>query len=202
MSSDASKHVFPAFCLAFAGAIAILSGCPGTLDDEARYRAALDGSTQPFVCGNVHETIIKPRCTTAGCHNVEKDPAACLADPPPEPPPDDCNLSGLDLESPDPLGRLANAKPARGLGVIVDPKTPEASVIYKRVTSTKVSERMPSGADKPLPAGEIACILEWLKTAEAPSDGGTTEGGTGDTGTKTDSGAARDSAKTDTASGG
>ena len=97
--------------------------------------------------------------------------------------------------------RLANKKPSKGTGVIVDPVNPQASVIYKRITSKNPADRMPSGADEPLPAGEIACILEWLKTAEAPSDGGTTDGAATDA-APSDTAAATDSAKSDAASGG
>jgi hypothetical protein len=78
---------------------------------------------------------------TAGCHK------------PPGP------AANLDLVSPGLAARVVGVSAVGSPGVLVDPADPQASVLYRRVTST-TSPMPPTGA---LGADTTACILSWIK---------------------------------------
>lgn len=122
---------------------AALAGCPGSLEDPDRF------ADQFGICPSV-PALFTDRCATAGCHTAS-GPAG-----------------GLDLASDNAYGRLAGAKAAGGAGLLIDPDTPSASVLYTKVTSTPpFGSRMPLGAD-PLDDTTASCILTWIEKGGSP----------------------------------
>jgi hypothetical protein len=154
-----------------------LLGCPGTLEDPARFLgatgndAALAGDAAPAgdaqlsevgellsdgaSCPNVPQAILRPTCTSAGCHNAQD------------------KAQGLDLQSPDVETRLVGVPAREGPGLLIDSSAPSSSVLY-----TKLTSRPPFGARMPLTGvlddPTIACILAWIAhpTNDAGSSGG------------------------------
>lgn len=158
------------FASLFAAAMtAPMFGCPGELDDEARFRT--DGGTTPAACTDAPGVVFMPLCATSGCHNKVDSPSS----------------GGLDLETPDIIGRTKNA-PSKGsmMVLLIDSANPEKSSIYSKLKSPPpFGARMPLGAAQ-IPADKIECVLNWIKKESAgsgPADTGTTPM---DTGTKTD----------------
>lgn len=125
----------------------LLSGCPGTLDDPARFKG----------CPDVPALFVA-KCATSGCHSGAS-PAAAL----------DLKASGVE-------SRLAG-QPATFCagGLLANPGDPSASVLYKKLTDAPpCGARMPSGASA-LSDLETECILGWiggLPAGPAPSDAG------------------------------
>jgi hypothetical protein len=154
---------------------AALLGCPGTLDDPARFfdaagnDAALAGDAAlpdaGASCPDVPQTIFASTCTGAGCHNAHD------------------KTQGLDLQSPNVATRLLGAQATEGPGLLIDPMAPSSSVLYMKLTPMP-----PFGARMPL-AGmldnpSIACVLAWIveQTSDAGSSGGSTPEGGADAG--------------------
>lgn len=141
-------------------------GCPGTLDDEARFRT--DGGTTTPTCTDAPTVVFTPSCATMGCHTKADAPAS----------------GSLDLESPDIVGRLKDVKAKGGPGLLIDSASPDKSVIY-----TKMKKPPPFGAAMPLggatrPATELDCVLNWIKKeagGTGPADTGTMPADTGGT---------------------
>ena len=125
------------------GAIALLAactGCPGSLDDPGRFFV----NSSPGNCTDVPQTIFLPVCATALCHSA-KD-----------------KTQGLDLQSTDVASRLVGAPSTEGPGLLVDPSSPESSVLYTKVTaSPPFGVRMPFNAP-PLDDASVACVLQWI----------------------------------------
>jgi hypothetical protein len=164
---------------------AALIGCPGTLDDPARFLgaagddsalaedAALAGDadfppvseppTDGATCPDVPQAILRVNCTSAGCHNAQD------------------KAQGLDLQSPDVVTRLVGVPAREGPGLLVDSSAPSASVLY-----TKLTSRPPFGARMPLTGAlddpTIACVLAWIinPTNDAGSSGRSPLEGGGD----------------------
>jgi hypothetical protein len=150
---------------------ASLAGCPGELDDEARFRVDGGGTTGP--CDAT--PIFKASCNGAGCHNATD------------------RFSELDLETPGIVGTYKDMKTKGGGGMhlLIDSTSPEKSAIYTKTKSPpSFGLQMPASTDIPkLTAAQQACILSWIKDELAkvgpgPSDTGTTAdtGGGGDAG--------------------
>jgi hypothetical protein len=132
-------------------------GCPGTLDDPARFLdagAAADvsapvegdeagaGGSCPDVPGLLAQT-----CTASTCHSASN------------------KAQGLDLQSPDVAARLVGVPATEGAGVLIDPSAPAKSVLYAKLTaSPPFGARMPLGA-APLDAPTLACVLAWVTQA-------------------------------------
>jgi hypothetical protein len=144
----------------------LLAGCAGELKDPERFRAAQggeggsggeagagggagDGGGAGFC--DAPELVLKEHCST-GCHSATSQ------------------LGGLDLQSPDLVGRLRGVKGNICSGVpLIDPDAPEKSALYDK-TSAQPScggDRMPLTGDL-LTEQERACLLDWLQ-AVAPS---------------------------------
>ena len=126
-----------------------LVACAGTLEDPERFAEA--GGLAPSsadagpvaACPPVETGIFQVKCATAGCH-AASGPAG-----------------GLDLASPDVLGRLANKSAQGGPGSIVVPGNPGASVLYTKLTSAPpFGSRMPLGAT--LDDATLACVHDWI----------------------------------------
>lgn len=112
----------------------ILSGCPGTLDDPARFTG----------CPDVPELFVS-KCATSGCH-TGATPAA-----------------KLDLKSAGVESRLAG-QPATFCvgGLLANPADPSTSVLYKKLTdSPPCGSSMPLGSGA-LNDLEMECILGWI----------------------------------------
>jgi hypothetical protein len=75
-------------------------------------------------------------------------------------------MAGLDLVTTELAQRLVG-RPAAGGGVLVNPKRPETSVLYTKLTPTPpFGSRMPT-VGGPLDDATTACVLGWVKTLEA-----------------------------------
>jgi hypothetical protein len=125
----------------FLGLAALLAGCPGTLDDPARFET--DGSACPDM-----PTFFTETCALAGCHSAQSMTA------------------GLDLASPNVFQRLSGKRVSGGggTGLLIDPSNPVGSVLYTKVTATPpYPNRMPASGG-PLSDDEIACVLTWIET--------------------------------------
>lgn len=141
------------FICLFLSGIALF-GCAGTLEEPDRFGdagAASQGSTQADSapapsCPNVETDVIQKKCALSGCH------AAAGAS------------AGLDLASPDVLGRLANKPASGGAGSLVVPGDPAKSVLYTKLTATPpFGSRMPLGT--PLDDATLACVHDWIAAA-------------------------------------
>jgi hypothetical protein len=126
--------------------------CPGTLSDPAAFEgAAADagatadaGSTA--ACPDI-PTLLAQSCGIAGCHDATTKAEA------------------LDLASPDVAARLVGVLAVEGNGLLIDPASPGASVVYTKLTATPpFGGRMPTGT--PLDDATIQCVLSWV-TSEA-----------------------------------
>ena len=137
------------------GAIALLAacaGCPGGLEDPARFDQLQTGNS----CPDVPQTVFVSSCATALCHSAAQ------------------KMEGLDLESPNVASRLIGAHAMGGPGLLIDPSNPGASVLYTKVTATPpFGVRMPFG-EPALDDATIGCVLQWV-TEQV--DGGAGEGG-------------------------
>jgi len=156
-------------------AAAGLAACDG--DEEAADGGAVDGGA--FVCNPttaaIQADLLIPRCATATCHSAQ-DVAA-----------------GLDLESDDPLERIARDRSIDCSDRIVLPGQSDYSLLVKKVKfeDPGCGVRMPLGAD-PLSKDEVACIEQWVSSLEElpqlpddepdagpmPDAGGMSDGGT------------------------
>lgn len=157
-----SKFVFASIgALAIA---AVVAGCPGELDDKARFTTDGGGSGS---CDDAMP-IFKASCLDSGCHNATD------------------KYSDLDLETPGVVGRYngVTAKGGGGMHKLIDPADPSKSSIY-----TKTKSPAPYGLQMPmtgtkLTAAQQECIVTWLKKELAgspgPTDSGTTDTGGGD----------------------
>jgi hypothetical protein len=86
-------------------------------------------------------------CGVAGCHDATTKAEA------------------LDLASPDVAARLVGVLAVEGNGLLIDPASPGASVVYTKLTATPpFGGRMPTGT--PLDDATIQCVLSWV-TSEA-----------------------------------
>jgi hypothetical protein len=138
---------------------AALLGCPGALDDPARFLGAAGNDAAvaqdaelPEVgelpgdgasCPDVPQAILRSNCTSAGCHNAQD------------------KAQGLDLQSPGVGMRLVGVPAREGPGLLIDSSAPSSSVLY-----TKLTSRPPFGARMPLAGAlddpAIACVLAWI----------------------------------------
>jgi hypothetical protein len=140
-----NKSLIGPSLVALAAAVAaMLAGCPGSLEDPARFET--DGSACPDM-----PTFFAQSCALAGCHNAQS------------------MTGGLDLASPNVFQRLSGKKAAGGggTGLLIDPSNPSDSVLYTKVTATPpYPTRMPASGG-PLSDDEIACVLTWIETSAA-----------------------------------
>ena len=98
---------------------------------------------------SIQTTLFLSRCSNSGCHNAT-DLAGDL----------DLVTAGLDE-------RLIDVKAATCTGLRVQPGSPDASILYRKVNETKpeCGDRMPIGGA--LSATELTCIHDWI--ASLPS---------------------------------
>lgn len=114
----------------------VLPGCPGSLEDPDRFK---DGGA----CSDV-PALLAQKCGTSGCHASENP------------------SNGLDLASADPMGRLSGKSAQGGSGLLIDPSSPDQSVLYTKLAeSPPFGGRMPPGA--PFDDATAACILSFLE---------------------------------------
>jgi hypothetical protein len=150
MSIDFSR-VIPTLVLVVPTVAAAVGGCAGTLEDKARF-FDIDGSlVSPHnegggpSCPDIPSTILVPHCAISGCHSA-KDMMAML-----------------DLESPDPIGRLTGQMAHGGSGVLIDPGgDPNKSILY-----IKLKPFPPFGSQMPLAGAKLddatlACVASWI----------------------------------------
>jgi len=121
----------------------LLAGCPGSLDDPGRF------TTQSDTCPDI-PMVFAGSCGATGCHATQ-NPA-----------------SGLDLDSAGIYGRLSGQKAKGGSGLLLDPASPDHSVLYEKLgTTPPFGARMPlSGAT--LDDATIACVLTWIEKGGTP----------------------------------
>lgn len=124
------------------------AGCPGSLQDPARYTAA---------CADVPTQTFPARCATASCHS-----AAARA-------------GALDLESPNVAARLVGIAATGGPGLLIDPDNPDGSVLVRKLTPSPPFGRQ-DPPDAPLDAATLDCIRQWVRREAKlgpAGDGGT-----------------------------
>jgi len=159
VSPSANPRLIVGSIAAFAIGVS-LAGCPGELDDEARFR--VDGGSTG-TCDDAMP-IFKASCATSGCHNA--------AD----------KTNDLDLETPGVVARYKGVKAKGGADLLIDPTSPEKSAIYtKTKTPPPFPAQMPIGGTK-LTAAQQACIASWIQKELAgagPADTGTGDMDTG-----------------------
>lgn len=134
---------------ALTAAAALLSGCPGTLDNPEAF--GLGGA-----CPDI-PPFLASKCGTAGCH-VGPTPA-----------------QKLDLSSPGVAARVAGQPATLCVGnLLANPSDPMSSVLYRKLTDAPpCGGTMPIGGP-PLTDAELDCIAEWIGTLEPgpPADAG------------------------------
>ena len=135
------------------GALAALNGCPGTLDDKARFLDGGGGGGVGGNCADVPGQIFAPTCGGTGCHGPMSP------------------QQGLDLASPGVAARVVGVHGKTCTGVLADPANPGGSLLY-----TKVLPGVACGAQMPLarpvlPQADVDCIKIWI---QAQGPGGTT----------------------------
>ncbi|HEX4447481.1 MAG TPA: hypothetical protein VH044_12120 [Polyangiaceae bacterium] len=136
------------------GFTCVMTGCPGSLEDPGRFSsdAALGA------CPDVTQTVFLTVCATSQCHSSAT------------------KIQSLDLQSPDVASRLVGVAATEGSGLLVDPTSPQSSVLYTKLTSTPpFGVQMPFG-QTPLDPATVACVLDWI-TAQGQGDSGAEGGG-------------------------
>ena len=129
----------PALVLALA--LALLAGCPGSLEDPGRFEAGVGGAA---VCPDI-PTLFTQSCAISGCHTATSPAGA------------------LDLASADVFTRLSGMKASGGPGVLIDPSSPADSVLYTKLTATPpFLSRMPLTGGALDPA-TVSCVLAWIE---------------------------------------
>lgn len=147
---------------------AALTGCPGSLENPERFDLG-DGGGQTDTgagpsCPDVPTAIFAPSCSVEGCHSAKDQ------------------LGKLDLET-SPIGpRLVGQKANGGAGLLIDPATPDDSVLL-----TKLRKPPPFGSQMPLGASlteeQIQCVRAWIvEQIGSAGDAGPTDTGAADTG--------------------
>jgi hypothetical protein len=157
---DRWRQPFASLGFVSVGAYLLLTGCPGTLDDPARFEpeAGVErvSAADAAECQDV-PTLLSSACGSGGCHSS--------AD----------KSQGLDLQSPNLTSRLVCVS-AVGGGLLVDPSTPSRSVLYAKLSSSPpFGARMPTGA-APFDDATRACILSWISALKADT-GSCNDGG-------------------------
>ncbi len=139
-------------------AVVALAGCSGG-DPAAMQSAGSTGSSSGSSVSQCGPMVLAQNCTFAGCH-VSAPGAPAQAN--------------LDLTTAA-LGdghQLVNA-PAQGSfcamsssppPVIIDPHTPEKSLLYNKTTSQPVCGPEMPYLRQPLSPANEQCILDWMKT--------------------------------------
>lgn len=124
------------------------AGCPGSLQDPARYTAA---------CADVPTATFPARCATASCHS-----AAARA-------------GALDLESAGVAARLVDVPASGGAGLLIDPADPDGSVLVRKLTPSPPFGRQ-DPPDAPLEPATLDCVRDWVRRVASSctrGDGGT-----------------------------
>jgi hypothetical protein len=130
-----------------------LCGCPGALEDPSAFDYLLDGglpggpgTITPGSCDPVTQ-IFPMTCATGACHS-----AAGMQ-------------NKLDLQSPGLPERLVGKAAFGGPGLLIDPTSPDSSVLYLKVTDhPPFGFQMPL-VGGPLPDDQVACLKEWVEQA-------------------------------------
>jgi hypothetical protein len=140
----------------FGVALSLLAGCPGKLQDKARFlvdAGDLDAADAPGEagagpelgpCGDVPTRLFVPSCGGTGCHGA----TAAQQD--------------LDLVSADVASRVVGVQAKVCVGTLADPSNPESSLLYtKLLTGPACGAQMPL-ARPPLSSTDAACVLSWI----------------------------------------
>ncbi len=140
--------------VALFAALTMVAACAGTLEDADRFQeggapVSAPGATEPPpACPDVPREVFLPSCAGAGCHSA-KD-----------------SVASLDLESPDVASRVRGKRAVAGPGLLLDPADPEASLLYRKMTSPPpFGGTMPS---TPLAPQVVDCVRKWTALATAP----------------------------------
>ncbi len=120
---------------------ALLSACPGTLENKEAFSTGAGGGAG---CGDVETSLIGARCATANCHD-----AGSVA-------------GNLDLTPGSGLAAKLVDQPSACGGSLVDSAAPENSVMYTKCLETNsCGLRMPASGMK-LTDAEEQCLLDWI----------------------------------------
>jgi hypothetical protein len=148
------------------------AGCPTTsLEDPGRFDAgegslgnsaagggsgeggaAAIGIGEGGACPDLPQ-FFAATCTASSCHNASDE------------------AQGLDLQSPDVASRLVGVMATEGSGLLVDPSSPGASILYlKLMAHPPFGAQMPLG-QPPLSAAMTGCVLDWIQAGETDDPG-------------------------------
>lgn len=125
------------------GALGLVSGCPGTLENPDRFDAGAGGGAA--AC-DIPGTLIPQRCAISGCHTTMTA------------------AGDLDLEAPDVGQRLVDVPAVGCTGMLVDSQDLEASVMYQVIVQDGTTCLPMPQVGAPLTAEEAQCFLDWLGT--------------------------------------
>jgi hypothetical protein len=141
--------------------VAVLGGCPGTLDDEEKQQfeawvgehpgggAAPTGdagapSMPGDPCADVPTRIFGATCGGTGCHSATAP------------------QQDLDLVSPGVAARVVGKPGKACLQTLADPQNPDGSLLYvKLLPGPACGAQMPL-ARPPLSSADIACVRSWI----------------------------------------
>jgi len=152
----------------------LLSGCPGTLDDKQRFLldagsaghtsagadggedaaapadagldtgVEVDASPDTGPCGDVVTRIFVPSCGGTGCHDAVGP------------------QQDLDLVSPGVAARVVGVAGVGCASILADPTSPEASLIYRKLSPTPPCGSPMPLSRPPLSDEDEACVLAWI----------------------------------------
>jgi hypothetical protein len=137
-----------------------LTGCPGTLDDRARFlvdagssgngtgggdaRTMAEAGASADACGDVVTRIFIPSCGGTGCHGSTGA------------------QQGLDLVSDGVASRVVGVAGRECPTPLADPTNPQASLIYQKLSATPPCGAPMPLARPPLSIADAACVLAWI----------------------------------------
>ncbi|MDP3276625.1 MAG: hypothetical protein Q8Q09_15615 [Deltaproteobacteria bacterium] len=137
--------------IASLSALALLSGCPGKLDNWQDFVGANEGGTTSctIAVSMVEQQLVRPRCATSGCHDRGD------------------RAGGLDLQSPNIASRLVDQPSSSCSGRLLVNRASlgESHMLAKVSSDPGCGRQMPLGAPA-LSVSEVACIRSWIGTLD------------------------------------
>jgi hypothetical protein len=149
-----SRSALPWACAV--AALTLLTGCPGKLEDEARFLvdagsldagdtgAPSEAGAGMGACGDVPTRIFLPTCGGTGCHGASAP------------------QQGLDLASPGVATRVIGVSAMVCSGKLADPANPSSSLLYTKLAPTQSCGAPMPLARPPLSSADAACVLAWI----------------------------------------
>jgi len=125
------------------GALVVLGGCPGSLDNPERFEET--GGAAPVDCSDVPNGLFKARCVDGPCHNA------------------DSNAGSLNLEADGLEARIVDVD-GLCMGTLVNTADPASSLVYTKCLDTSsCGSQMPQTGAK-LTVEELQCVLDYVSS--------------------------------------